>query len=104
MGIFGDAFNEGWEKGKKPGKTKAQKLAELRKKRALLDSKNKLSREYRAEKSKYREAKLESFGLDKAKRKKIGKSLRKFAAANQKRFGGRRKGKGGSGIQTMRFM
>ena len=100
MGLIRDAFGEGASRARKPGKTKAQKLQEIRGRRQALDSKNKLNREYSAEKSRFREAKLESFGLGKARRKKFAKGISKLAKANSKRFNApkkRKRGKGGRG-------
>ena len=98
MGIFGDAFNEGSKKAKASSKKKwakkATQLNELRSARASLESKNQLSRDLRSEKGKLREAKLESFGMGKERRKKFATGVKNIANSNSRRF---RKRRGGGG-------
>ena len=90
------AMKEGGDRARASHKTTSQKLEIMRKKRKGLDAHNQLNRDYKQEKSSYREAKLESYGLGLAKRKKFAATVKKFADGNAKKFKKGRKGRGGS--------
>ena len=92
-----NAFTEGANKAKESNKNKFAKkqkrMAEIKASRTTLESHNKISSDLRAEKGKLREAKLESFGFGKKRRKAVASGILKVVDANSKRFK-KPKGKG----------
>lgn len=84
MDNVGDALKEGGRKAKRSTKSIQQRLEETRTRRKTLETSNKLHSEFRSEKGKLREAKLESFGLGRARRKNIGKVMRKLSKGSRK--------------------